>query len=188
MQTITRTNVDPVHRRLYAATGGDEFNNLRLKHNGTHRPPEGTTMVADGLVPIRRQATNRDHADSILTLSYKSCYGIHVALTPLNIFFLERGRQPVSIFVVGGSRSLDNYSDVIMSPMSSQITSLTIVFSTVYSDADQRKYQSSASLAFVRGIHRGPANSPHNWPVTWKMFPFDDVIMDKDIVKAPNEH
>ena len=57
------------------------------------------------------------------------------------------------------------------------ITSLTSVFSTVYSDADQRKHQSSASLAFVRGIHRGPVNSPHKWPVTRKLFPFDDVIM-----------
>ena len=47
----------------------------------------------------------------------------------------------------------------------------------VYSGADQRKYQSSSSLAFVRGIHRGAVNSPHKWPVTWKMFPFGDVIM-----------
>ena len=54
-----------------------------------------------------------------------------------------------------------------------QITSLTIVYSTVYSDADQRNHQSSASLAFVRGIHREPMNSPHKWPVTRKMFPFD---------------
>ena len=52
-----------------------------------------------------------------------------------------------------------------------------IVYSTVYSDADQRKHESSVSLAFVRGIHRGPVNSPHKWPVTRKMFPFDDVIM-----------
>ena len=58
-----------------------------------------------------------------------------------------------------------------------QITSLTIVYSIVYSDADQRKHQSCASLAFVRGIHRGPMNSPHKWPVTRKLFPFDDVIM-----------
>ena len=47
-----------------------------------------------------------------------------------------------------------------------------------YSDADQRKHQSSASLAFVWGIHRGSVNSPHKWPVTRKMFPFDDVIME----------
>ena len=70
-----------------------------------------------------------------------------------------------------------HYGDVIMSTGASQITSLTIVYSTVYSDADQRKYQSPASLAFVRGIHRGPVNSPHKWPVTRKMFPFHDVIM-----------
>ena len=54
---------------------------------------------------------------------------------------------------------------------------ISIVYSTIYSDADQRKYQSSASLAFVRGIHRRLVNSLHKWPVTWKMFPFDDVIM-----------
>ena len=47
-----------------------------------------------------------------------------------------------------------HYSDVIKDAMASQITSLAIVFSTVYSGADQRKHQSSASLAFVRGIHR----------------------------------
>ena len=67
-----------------------------------------------------------------------------------------------------------HYTDVIMGAIVSQITSLTIVYSVVYSDADQKKHQSSASLAFVRGIHRGP----HKWPVTRKMFPFDDVIMD----------
>ena len=69
-----------------------------------------------------------------------------------------------------------HYDDVIMGARASQITSLTIVYSTVYSDADQRKHQSSASLAFVRGIHRGPVNSPHKWPVTREMSPFDDVI------------
>ena len=45
-------------------------------------------------------------------------------------------------------------NDVIMTTMASQITSLTVVYSTFYSDADQRKHQSSASLAFVWGIHR----------------------------------
>ena len=64
-----------------------------------------------------------------------------------------------------------------MSAMVSQITSLAIVYSIVYSGADQRKHQSSASLAFVRGIHRWPVNSLHKGPVTWKKFPFDDVIM-----------
>ena len=69
-----------------------------------------------------------------------------------------------------------HYSDVMMRPMASQITSLTIVFSTVYSGADHRKHQISASLAFVRGIHRWPTNSPHKGPVTRKMSPLDDDI------------
>ena len=50
-------------------------------------------------------------------------------------------------------------------------------FSAVYSGADEKRYQSSVSLAFVRGIHRWPVNSPHRGPVTRKTFPFDDVIM-----------
>ena len=64
-----------------------------------------------------------------------------------------------------------------MTMLASQITSLTVVYSIVYSGVIQRKHQSSASLAFVREIHRGPVNFPHKWPVTRKMFPFDDVIM-----------
>ena len=64
-----------------------------------------------------------------------------------------------------------HHNDVIMNVMASQITSLTIVYSTVYSDAIQRKHQSSASLAFVRGIPRTKGT------VTRKMFPYDDVIM-----------
>ena len=55
---------------------------------------------------------------------------------------------------------------------------LVIVYSTEYLDADQRKHQSSVSLAFVRGLQRWPVNSPHKWPVTRKMFPFDDIIMN----------
>ena len=65
-----------------------------------------------------------------------------------------------------------------MSAMASHITSLAIVYPTVYSGADQRKYQSSASLAFVRGIHQWLVNSLHKRPVRRKMFPFDDVIMN----------
>ena len=54
-----------------------------------------------------------------------------------------------------------HYDDAIIRTMATQFTSLTIVYSAVYSGADQRKHQSSASLAFVLGIHRGPDNSPH---------------------------
>ena len=64
-----------------------------------------------------------------------------------------------------------------MGTMASQITNVSIVCSTVCSGEDQRKHQSSASLAFVMGNHQWPVDSPHKGPVTRKMFPFDDVIM-----------
>ena len=67
---------------------------------------------------------------------------------------------------------LAHHSDVIMGAMASQMTSLSIVYSTVYTGADQRKHQGSASLAFVWGIHRWPVNSLHKGPVTRKIFPF----------------
>ena len=59
----------------------------------------------------------------------------------------------------------------------SQITSISILCSTICSGADQRKHKSFASLAFVRGIHRWLVDSPHKGPVVWKMFPFDTTIM-----------
>ena len=70
--------------------------------------------------------------------------------------------------------------------MASQITGVSSVCSTVCSGADQRKHQSSASLAFVRGLHRWPVDSPHTGPVTRKMFPFDDVIMWQQGSDCPN--
>ena len=80
-----------------------------------------------------------------------------------------------------------HYDDVIMTMLASQITSLTVVYSIVYSGVNQRKHQSSASLAFVREIHRGPVNFPHKWPVTRKMFPFDDVIMSSNGNNPPDK-
>ena len=73
-----------------------------------------------------------------------------------------------------------HYSDVIMGAMASQVTSVSIVYSAVCSGRDQREHQSSASLAFMRGIHQWPVNSPHKGPVTQKMVPFDDVIMSQN--------
>ena len=75
-----------------------------------------------------------------------------------------------------------------MTMLASQITSLTVVYSIVYSGVNQRKYQSSASLAFVREIHRGPVNFSHKWPVTRKMFPFDDVIMYAKYIYITNKN
>ena len=70
-----------------------------------------------------------------------------------------------------------NYSDDIIKMITSQITGILIVCSTVCSGANQRKHGSSISWAFVREIHQWPVDCPHKGPVTWKMFPFDDVIM-----------
>ena len=92
------------------------------------------------------------------------------------VCFLRQDITEPIIYIVAFGKSF-HYTDVIMGAMASQITSLAIVYATVYSGADQRKHQSSASLAFVRGIHRWSVNSPHKWPVTRKMFPFDDFIM-----------
>ena len=93
----------------------------------------------------------------------------------VNTYFERNNSNPSN----GCILLITHYRDVIMGTIASQITSLTIVCSTAYSDTDQRQHQSSASLAFVRGIHMGPVNSPHKGPVTRKMFPFDDVIMKK---------
>ena len=93
---------------------------------------------------------------------------------------LQNGGNFVPALTFQVSRDF-HYDDVIlMSAMASQLASLTLVYLTVYSLADQRKHQSSASLAFVRGIHRWPVNSPHKWPVTRKILPFDDVIVLRD--------
>ena len=70
-----------------------------------------------------------------------------------------------------------HYSDGTISVMASQIPGISTVCSNVYSDGHQRKDQSSASLAFMRGIHRWPVDSPHKGQITRKIFSFDDVIM-----------
>ena len=93
------------------------------------------------------------------------------------IISFEKKIAKKHIVILGPISQWCHYHDVTMDAIASQITSLTIVYSTVYSDADQRKHQNSALLAFVWGIHRGPVNFPHKWPVTRKMFPFDEVIM-----------
>ena len=101
-----------------------------------------------------------------------------------NAYHSDRIDIPGRIGVCLVDSSRYHYTDVIMGTMASQITSLTIVYSIVYSGADQRKHQSPASLALVRGLHRWPVNSPHKWPVTRKIFPFDDVIMQSPLYAA----
>ena len=72
----------------------------------------------------------------------------------ISLLFLKHWQHTKSWYQIGMDVLPIHYDDVIMGAIASLITSLTMVYSTVYSDADQRKHQSSASLAFVRGIHR----------------------------------
>ena len=76
---------------------------------------------------------------------------------------------------------LDHYSDVIINAMAKSSAS-RLCCSTVCSGADQRKYQSSVPLAFMRGVPWWPEDSPHKGPITRKMFPFDDVIMYRSVL------
>ena len=73
--------------------------------------------------------------------------------------------------VVQNDNFCSHHCDVIMVTMASPITSLTIVYSTVYSGTDQSKHQSSVSQAFVWGIHRGPtqmASNAENVSIWWR--------------------
>ena len=89
----------------------------------------------------------------------------HFGRRLFKVVYMRGLKKPSSALI------LSHYSDAIMSTMASHITNASIVCSIVCSVADQRKHQSSASLAFVRGIHRRPVNSPHKGPVTRKMIP-----------------
>ena len=116
---------------------------------------------------------------------WESCIATYIACVRRNI-----SKSIWYLFVSSQSNLylalLSHYSAVIMGMMESQITSLSIVYSTICSGAYQRKHLSAAAMAFVRGIHRCPVNSPSKWPITPKMFPFDDVMYfanDNRVVK-----
>ena len=92
---------------------------------------------------------------------------------------MDLGQISLVILYWHNKTSWIHYIDVIMIAIASQITGVSIVCSVVCSGVDQRKYQSSSSLVFVRGIHPLLVDSPNKGPVTWKMFPFNDVFMRK---------
>ena len=73
---------------------------------------------------------------------------------------LRELRCPPDITLTDTITTALHHDDVIMGAMASQITGLTIVSSTVYSGADQRKHQSSASLVFVRVNSPGTGEFP----------------------------
>ena len=85
--------------------------------------------------------------------------------------------KPGNIIVIDAGKWLIHYNDIIMSTMPSQITSLTIVYSAVYSRCRSKKTSKLRVTAFVRGIYQWPANSLHKWAATRERFSFDEVIM-----------
>ena len=104
------------------------------------------TNVSDIRNPIYRLRSPLMYAAILTLLVWKG------SIIPIRHLFPLHLIQFV-IFVIAISVII-HYCDIIMGTVASQITSLTISYSTVYSDADQRTHQSSASLAFVQGIHR----------------------------------
>ena len=142
--------------------------------------PSSTQTMEYNYLPMWHVPNFRHHAMSHY-IPQKPCMWLLI-----QILKSKRGRWNEILFVliIGSEhkvrrdkRLLKHYGDVIMGAIASRITSLTIVYPTVCSDADQRKHQSSVSLAFVWG----PVNSAHKWPVTRIFFPFDYVIMKVEL-------
>ena len=103
-------------------------------------------------------------------------YEKRISLNSLHINLVLRRTEGMAITRAIISQPVHfHYSDVIMSRMASQITSVSIVFSIVGSFIGPRKPESSASRKFV--THLLPIDSPHKGPVTRKMFPLNDAIM-----------
>ena len=111
------------------------------------------------------------------------CEMVYILFRPQRMNSLYLCDSDVSILASSTKKSWHQntfcmyYSDVIMSAIASQIIDVSIVCSTVCSGADQRKHQSSVSLAFVRGIHRWPGDPPHERSITQEMFLCDDALM-----------
>ena len=164
---------------------------FRCRLKKTSKPR--VTGLCDGNSPVTGEFPVQRASDAEnVSISWRhhgcelgTCHLVGAVLTSYKMSYIKISRSlQGSKLVFGVFKSLINlagpskhYCDVKMGAMASQITSLTVLYSTVYSGQDQRKLQSSASLAFVQGIHRWPVNSLRRGPVTRKMFPFDDVIM-----------
>ena len=74
--------------------------------------------------------------------NWQAC-DVSVAFKQLCIIMLTRWRN-------APYKQIRHYSDIIMSTRTSQITDVSIVWSTVCSGVDQTRHQSSTSLTFVR--------------------------------------
>ena len=136
-------------------------------------PMQETTCVSLPSVGVHKISCKFGLVNSDLVLCLNSSYDMYICIKLLTLFslfcfyvFLKLNQ----VFCTPIFQKRSRYSEVIM-------TGVLIVCSIVCSGADEKEHQSSASLAFVRGIHRWPLDSPHKGLVTRKMFPFNDVIL-----------
>ena len=140
--------------------------------DGTTCPPNATNTtdthcLAPGKVPeVRAGCHQHEHCDDVTIpqRTTSTCTG------STHYVWIQYQCEPCKCYK-------DHYTDVIMCALRLRSPASRLFTQPFIQGADQRKRQSPASLAFVRGIHRGPMNSPHKWPITRKIFPFDDVIM-----------
>ena len=147
------------------------FKNMRLKVSSAKRWPIclGLNVLSEMDISFRHKLFINQKESWSEGLVINIWYISHIKRVQFsNVMLRQQVHSPIEAWWCAY-----HYS-VILGSIASQITSLTIVYWSVYSGADQRKHQSSA---FVRGIQRTPVTSPHKGPVTRKMFLFDDVIM-----------
>ena len=163
-----------------------QFNDAYMRHSASSKGVIATQITGNLIVPSTTNSAGRVQLGPGAASGFHRDLGLHVlgqsddkdikACITYRLWGDSTNALPSLSLLLKFTLIIHNCG-VIMGAMASQTTSLTIVYSNVYSVANQRKHQSFASLAFVRGIHWWPVNSPHKWPVTRKMFPFDDVIM-----------
>ena len=134
-----------------------------LRYTPTYLTPDIGRLIKRAAIILNIDVFScpNPHSHVIAVHKNKVAYSVHIEICP--------ELKVAAVWV--------HYNDVITGTIVSQITSLTIVYSIVYSGAYQRKHIRSTSLVFARGIPRWSVNSTHKWPVTRKTFPFDDVII-----------
>ena len=128
--------------------------------------------------------------------SEKACFHRELWLGEIPLVPSSRSRiqlnllitDPLQHNIMYHNYSCKHYDDVIMNAIASQITSLVIVYSTVFSDADQSKHQSSASLAFVWGIHRDRWIPRTKGQLRRKCFHLMTSSWDIDQIMSPQRH
>ena len=156
------TMAPPNHRRLHCLLNC-LFRRRSKKHQSSASLPFRGESTGHGWTPLTKGPVTREMfpSDDVIMMagmsrgngqdlpenSFRSTRKLRYILRDVQIGFLQ-------FIAIIWAVMWRHYDDVIMTAIASQITSLTIVYLIVYSGTDKRKHQSSASLAFVRGIHR----------------------------------